>query len=145
MKKIIIILAITISSLAAFAGEENVNTKVLNAFSREFAGAKDVKWTANETYYKASFVFNGQYLYAFYQLDGELMAMTRNISSLDLPMNLQTSLKKNYAGYWITDLFEISNNGGTNYYITMENAGSKIVLKSSSTGSWSVFNKSVKL
>ena len=42
MKKIIIMLAITISSLAAFAGEENVNKKVLNAFSQEFAGAKDV-------------------------------------------------------------------------------------------------------
>ena len=32
MKKIIIMLAITISSLAVFAGEENVNKKVLNAF-----------------------------------------------------------------------------------------------------------------
>ena len=41
-------------------------------FSQEFAGAKDVKWTANETFYKASFVFNGQYVYAFYQLDGEI-------------------------------------------------------------------------
>jgi|SRR5688572_23756897 len=144
MKKIIIMLAITISSLAVFAGEENVNSKVLNAFSREFAGAKDVKWTENETFYKASFVFNGQYVYAFYKLDGELMAMTRNISSLDLPMSLQTSLKKNYASYWISDLFEISNNDGTNYYITMESAGSKIVLKSSSGGNWSIFKKSAK-
>jgi hypothetical protein len=144
MKKIIIMLAITISSLAVFAGEENVNKKVLNAFSREFAGAKDVKWTAHETFYKASFVFNGQYVYAFYQLDGEMMAMTRNISSLDMPMKLQTSLKNNYSGYWISDLFEISNNDGTNYYITMENAGSKIVLKSSSAGDWSVFKKSPK-
>ena len=128
MKKIIIMLAITISSLAVFAGEENVNTKVLNAFTREFAGAKDVKWTTNETYSKASFVYNGQYVYAFYQLDGELMAMTRNISSLDLPIKLQSGLKKGYEGYWISDLFEISNSDGTNYYITMENADSKIVL-----------------
>jgi len=143
MKKIIIMLAITISSLAAFAGEENVNTKVLKAFSEEFAGAKDVKWTENDTYYKASFVFNGQYVYAFYKLDGELMAMTRNISSLDLPMTLQSSLKK-HTGYWISDLFEISNNDGTNYYITMENAGSKIVLKSNSAGNWNVFKKSAK-
>ena len=101
MKKIILMLAITLSSFAAFAGEENVNTKVLNAFSREFAGAKDVKWTANKTFYKASFFFNGQYVYAFYQLDGEMMAITRNISSLDLPVKLQTNLKKGYeaTGY----------------------------------------------
>ena len=145
MKKIIIMLAITISSLAVFAGEGNVNTKVLNAFSREFAGAKDVKWTTNETYSKASFIFNGQYLYAFYQPDGELLAMTRNISSLDLPISLQTSLKKGYEGYWISDLFEISNNDGTHYYITMENADSKIVLKSTTDGKWNNFKKSAKI
>ena len=144
MKKIIIMLAVTISSLAAFAGEENVDKKVLNAFNHEFAGATDVKWTANDTYYKASFVFNGQYVYAFYKLDGELMAMTRNITSLDMPMKLQTSLKNNYSGYWISDLFEISNNEGTNYYITMENAGSKIVLKSTSGSNWNVYKKSAK-
>jgi hypothetical protein len=145
MKKIIIMLAITISSLAVFAGEENVNKRVLNAFSEEFAGAKDVKWTTNETFSKASFVFNGQYVYAFYQLDGELLAMTRNISSVDLPIKLQSSLKKGYEGYWISDLFEISNNDGTNYYITMENADSKIVLKSTSGGNWNSFKKSAKI
>lgn len=145
MKKIIIMLAVAISSLPAFASEENVNTKVLNAFGREFAGAKDVKWTTNETFYKASFVFNDQHVYAFYKLDGELMAITRNISSLDLPLNLQSSLKKGREGYWISDLFEISNSEGTNYYITMENANSKIVMKSNSGGNWNVYKKSVKI
>jgi len=145
MKKIIFMLAITISSFAAFAGEEKVNSKVLNAFSREFAGAKDVKWTTNKTFYKASFVFNDQYVYAFYQFDGELMAMTRNISSLGLPVKLQTGLKKNYEGYWISELFEVSNSEGTKYYITMEKADSKIVLKSSGDGSWNVFKKSTKI
>ena len=144
MKKIIIMLAVTISSLAAFASEENVDKKVLNAFSQEFAGAKDVKWTSNETFYKVSFVYNSQYVYAFYQLDGELLAMTRNITSLDLPISLQTSLKKGYEGYWISDLFEISNNEGTKYYITMENADSKLVLKSTNAGDWASFKKSAK-
>lgn len=144
MKKILFILAVTISSITAFASE-NVNTKVLNAFSREFAGAKDVKWTVNETFYKASFVYNDQYVYAFYQLDGDLMAVTRNIRSLDLPLNLQKSLKKGHEGYWISDLFEISNSEGTNYYITMENAESKVVMKSTSGGDWNVYSKSVKL
>ena len=145
MKKIILMLAITLSSFAAFAGEENVDTKVLNAFNREFTGAKDVKWTANKTFYKASFVFNGQYVYAFYQLDGELMAITRNISSLDLPMKLQTNPKKGYEGYWISELFEVSNSDATKYYITMEKADSKIILKSNGDGNWNVFKKSTKI
>ena len=145
MKKIILMLAITLSGFVAFAWEENVNTKVLNAFSREFTGAKDVKWTTNKTFYKASFAFNGQYVYAFYQLNGDLMAITRNISSLDLSIKLQSNLKKTYDGYWISELFEVSNSDGTKYYITMETADSKIVLKSNSDGNWNVFKKSTKI
>ncbi len=144
MKKIIIMLAIAISSLTAFAGEENVSSTVLNAFNKEFAGAKDVQWTSADNYYKAAFVFNGQNVTAFYQLDGELIAMTRNISSLELPISLQTNLKNNYSKYWISDLFEISNNDGTSYYITLENADSKIVLKSDSN-KWNTFKKMAKI
>lgn len=145
MKKIIIMLAIAISSLTAFAGEENVSSTVLNAFNKDFAGAKDVQWTSTNDYYKAAFVFNGQSVNAFYQLDGGLIAMTRNISSLELPISLQANLKKNYSKYWISDLFEVSNNEGTIYYITMENADSKIVLKSSGTGKWNAFKKMAKI
>ncbi|MGZ5218902.1 MAG: hypothetical protein ACXWV6_03975 [Chitinophagaceae bacterium] len=144
MKKIIIMLAIAISSLTAFAGEENVSSTVLNAFNKEFAGAKEVQWTSADNYYKAGFVFNGQNVTAFYQLDGELIAMTRNISSLELPISLQTNLKNNYSKYWISDLFEISNNEGTSYYITLENADSKIVLKSDSN-KWNTFKKMAKI
>src|SRR5687768_18415678 len=132
MKKIIIMLAVAISSLTAFARVENVSTTVLNSFNKQFAGAKEVQWTTTNDYYKAAFVYNGQNVSAFYQLDGGLIAMTRNISSLELPISLQTNLKNNYSKYWISDLFEISNSEGTSYYVTLENADSKIVLKSNS-------------
>ena len=145
MKKIIIMLAIAISSLTAFAGEENVSATVLNSFNKEFKGAKDVQWTNTNDYYKAAFVFNGQNVNAFYQLDGGVIAMTRNISSLELPISLQANLKNNYSKYWISDLFEVSNQEGTSYYITMENADSKIVLKSSGNGRWNTYKKMAKI
>jgi len=145
MKKIIIMLAIAISSFTAFAAEENVSSTVLNSFNKEFSGAKDVQWTTTADYYKANFVYNGQNVNAFYHLDGELLALTRNISSLELPFSLQTSLKKNYSKFWISDLFEISNNEGTSYYITVENAGSKVVLKSNGTSKWETYKKMTKI
>ncbi len=118
---------------------------MLNAFNKEFAGAKDVQWTSTNDYYKAAFVYNGQNVNAFYKSDGELLAMTRNISSLELPINLQTNLKNNYNNYWISDLFEVSYNEGTSYYITMENADAKVVLKSDGSGKWDVFKKIAKI
>jgi hypothetical protein len=144
MKKIIITLAVALSTLSSFAGEENVNTRVLNSFNSEFASAKEVTWTAGNNYYKAAFVFNSQHVFAFYNTDGELLGLTRYISSLDLPMNLQSDLRKGYGNYWISDLFEVSNNEGASYYITMENADTRIVLKSTFGSDWSVYQKITK-
>lgn len=146
MKKMILMLAVALSSVFAFAGEENaeIKSEVLDAFKSEFATAKEVKWTANETYYKADFIFNNQYIAAYYTPTGEMMGVTRNISSLDLPVSLQAKLKKEYSKYWISELFELSNNDGTTYYVTLENADKKIVLKSTGNNNWNVFKKVVK-
>lgn len=137
-------LAIAISSFAVFAGEENVNNNVLTSFSKDFAGASEVKWTTGSEFYKATFVYNSQSVMAYYTTDGELLGLTRYISSLDLPFNLQTNLKKEYTDYWISDLFEVSNNDGTNYYITLEKADAKVVLQSANGSKWSVYKKSTK-
>jgi hypothetical protein len=144
MKKIILTIAIAISSFLAFANETKVNTTVLSAFNSEFAGAKEITWTSGTGFYKASFLYNSQHVAAFYSFDGEMLGMARNISSLDLPMNLQSSLKKEYGGRWISDLFEFSNEEGTHYYITLEQADSKIVLKSDNGSQWSVYKKTDK-
>jgi hypothetical protein len=146
MKKIIVTLAIAISSLSAFAGEESIAPKVLDAFKNEFISAKEVEWTAGADYYKATFTYNDRHVFAFYNADGELLALTRNISSSDLPLNLQSDLKKeNYTTYWISDLFEAAKDGITEYYVTLENAGTKIVLKSTNGSEWNTYKKTRKI
>jgi len=145
MKKIIITLAIAVSSLAVFAGEGNVSAEVLKAFNKEFTTAQDVKWATTTNYYKATFIFTDQHVSAFYSFDGELLRITRNISSLDLPVKLQAKLKKNFSSYWISDLVEISNNDGTHYYITLENADTKMIMQSNGDASWNGFKKIEKV
>lgn len=144
MKRIILTLAIAFSSFAVFAKDTKVSNAVLNAFNSEFVDAKDVQWSSGTGFYKASFTYNDQYVTAFYGFDGQMLGVARNISSLDLPLNLQSSLKKDYSGRWITELFEVSNEEGTHYYITLEQADSKITLKSSNGSKWSVYKKSTK-
>jgi hypothetical protein len=140
MKKIILTLAIAIGSLTSFAREAEVTQKVLDAFNSEFNQATEVSWTVAKDYYKATFMYNDRYVFAYYTENGELLAMTRYISSEDLPLSLITSLKKNYGDYWISDLFEMAKNEGTQYVVTLENADSKLILKASS-GTWSVHQK----
>lgn len=138
-------LAIAVSSLFAFAGEENVSKDALKAFDKEFTGAREVKWTVSSEYYRVSFVHNDQYISAFYNTSGELLAVTRNISLLNLPLKLQAELRGDYSEYWISDLFEISNDEGTHYYITVEKADSKVILKSEGNTEWTVYKKISKV
>jgi len=140
----ILVLAILVSTMSAFAGNVNVSEKVLNAFKTDFITAQEVVWSAGSNYYKATFNYNGKYVFAFYNENGELLGITRYISPVDLPLLLQNYLKKNYTGYWVSDLFEVSKNGGINYYITLENADAKIILNSSGT-TWDVFQKTKKV
>jgi len=147
MKKFILMLVtlVTIGSGAAFAkDEETVNQQVLNSFKQEFADARDVSWQTNREFVKATFTLNDQVMFAFYSQTGDLLAITRNISSDKLPISLLTGLKKNYSEFWITDLFEMVAGGGSTYYVTVQNADVEVVLKSNEFGSWEVYKKSRK-
>lgn len=145
MKRLVVTLTIALSlfSLSSFANGEGVSPKAIASFNNSFKTAKEVNWTVTNNFYKADFSLNGQYVTAFYDSEGKMMALTRNISSLQLPMTLQADLKKNYDCYWITDVLEMATEEGTSYYITVENADTQLVLKSN-FGSWSTFKKQRK-
>ena len=145
MKKILIAITILFTVAAnAFAGEE-IKPEVLDAFKNKFTCAKEVTWEAGSNYYKAAFNYNGNWLFAYFSKTGGLIGLTRNISSTQLPMYLQSSLQKKYDDFWITGLVEESNAKGFNYYITIRDADQKIVLKSKNGGDWEIYSKQQKL
>ena len=146
MKKTIFTLALSlILGTASFANnDESINQKAVQSFKKEFAQAKDVSWQKAGDLVKATFTLNERVLFAYYNEAGDLMAITRNITTDLLPIALQTSLRKDYAGYWVSDLFEMVTGGQTNYYVTLENADHKIVMKSEDFGNWSNYRKERK-
>ena len=144
--KILIGVFVLLTSISsAFAnGKEEVSDKIIKSFEKEFAGAQDVQWTTSKDFVKVTFTLNEQVVYAFYEQDGKLLGVTRNIVSSQLPINLYTDLKKNYSTHWITDLFEMASSNENVYYVTLENADQKLVLKSSGTSGWELFRKERK-
>ena len=141
MKKIILSAAILLMMGAgAFANtNDEVNQQTAQAFHKEFAAARNVSWEQKKDYIKATFLLNDQVLFAYYSYTGELQAVVRNIVSDKLPINLLTTLKNDYSGYWISDLFEVSADEQTTYYVTLENADTKINLRSNGD-SWEVYS-----
>ena len=145
MKKIFIILGlVAVTGICSAYPSERVSQKVLASFKSEFSSASNVEWETGNNYFRATFSLNEQRIFAFFDLDGELMSVGRYISSPQLPLNLFANLKTDYDGYWITDLFEISNGEGVNYYVTLENADTKMILHSSNAGAWTSYSKSKK-
>jgi hypothetical protein len=146
MKRTIFALALSlILGSASFANnDESINEKAAQSFKKEFAQAKDVSWQKSGDMFRATFSLNERVLFAYYNQSGDLMAITRNITTDQLPIALQALLRKNYTEYWVSDLFEMVSGGQTSYYITVENADHKVVLKSEDFGSWSTYRKEKK-
>ena len=128
----------------SFATDVKISPVVLESFSTSFEDASEVKWSVSNELYRADFNFNDQYISAYFDAGGNIVAEVKNITSLQLPLCLQKGLKKHLQNLWITELFEVNNNEGTSYYVTLENADTKLVLKSTGTAGWSTFQKQRK-
>ena len=144
-KIVLFTLALMLSFSTSFAGTINgVDERISNSFIKDFASAEDVQWEKGNSYVKATFKMSGQVMFAYYSEVGSLIAVSRNITSTQLPIGLLTELKNNYREMWISDLFEIAMNNDTSYYITLQNGDYTLVLKSNNGSSWEVFKKERK-
>jgi len=132
------------SGFAANNEEVKINGEIRTAFQKDFQNGQIIGSEARKNFTKLTFKMNGIVLFAYYSETGQLLAVTRNILSTQLPIALQMNLKKDYSNYWITDLFEINGDGQNCYYITMENADTKLTLRSNGDDTWDVYEKSDK-
>lgn len=146
MKKIVFVFGFLLAAAVSYAyPSEKVSPKVLASFKTEFSGAKEVAWETGNNYFKASFSLNEQRVFAYYTIEGQLISLGRYISSFQLPLHLFSDLKNDYSKYWVSDLFEVSNSEGLHYYITLETADAKLILRSSNGGAWSTYSKNKKV
>lgn len=137
MKPLFILLTVLSSFFAGATNHtDDIAPRAIKSFERTFSNASEVSWSFSENLYKASFQVAGQYASAYYNNLGELVVVTRNISPLQLPVVLLAGIKKAYAQQWVSDLIEVTDETGTYYFITLEDADQKLILKSEGATSW---------
>ena len=115
------------------------NKEIKASFAHDFQNAELVSTETRDNYTKVVFKLNQQVMTAFYSTSGELLAVTRNIVSSQLPVSLLMSFKKHYGEFWITDLFEMSQDAQSSYYLTLENSDTRMTLHSNGD-SWEVYS-----
>jgi hypothetical protein len=72
-----------------------------------------------------------------------MLGVSRNLSSNDLPFNLRMNLQSYFEKYWVTEAFEYATPASDSYYVTLENADVKLILKSES-GVFQLYKKTIK-
>lgn len=138
-------LLLTFITGTAFSNNTDaINRKVLTTFTKTFANAEDVQWEVKKDLFKATFKLQGQTIFAYFNIHGEQVALSRNISVYQLPLNLATQLQKGYNQYWLTQLFEVSTANENAYYAVVESVNYITTYKANGTNSWTVFKKEKK-
>jgi hypothetical protein len=140
---IVLIVLMTTSTFATNI-DGSITKRALTTFSSLYGDVKEVKWERSEDFIKASFTKDDHAHFAFFTPGGELMGTCRNISATELPVFLQSELKKQRANSWISELFEFTKDDETSYFVTIENADHRVVLKSSDYASWTQYSRTKK-
>jgi len=150
MKKQLVILILSLFSLSAFSNsvdseDAKVNKVVLTKFEKSFPNAKDVNWEKAGPFIKARFELNGYYMVIYFNSVGDQVAVTRNLSAIQLPLPAYISLKEKLAdGKWLTELFELAKDDSTTYYASIEDAEYTYVMKAENGGDWKLYKKTKK-
>ncbi len=145
MKKLFITTAViaTLISTSVFADGTkkasttvNVSNRVLNNFYTDFADAKNVNWTVNRNFQKADFVANDTKMTAFYNLQGEFVALTTSVDAKAIPAKAQAEIADKYKGYAVKDVIVIQNNtelnpdaDETGYFVDLKSDTKEVLVR----------------
>ena len=112
-----------------FAKDVNVTPAVMQTFESEFLNVSDVQWSVVDHLYKAEFKEDGEETIAFFNPDGSLVARCQYLSISDLPRAMQRSLKADAAFDNVTEIFEVQNDAGADYYVTVKKGSETKIIK----------------
>ena len=130
MKQIITtLLAAALLFTGRAAATDLVPVSVMQEFFITFTNAQDVKWEKRNGFDIASFVHKGIKKSAVYDQSGKLVTTARQILPSELSAGLQQDLKKRFADFYVATLFEMQDEEGTNYFITITNGSEERILK----------------
>lgn len=148
MKKLFILALIAIATgTSAFAGPSSKSTKVSEHFAASFSAAKNVSWTKNDDFDKATFELNNETVNVFYDKFGNLIATSKIMAFDKLPKAaLETiTTKYTYPEFQLKECIEMVNDTKEkNYYVSLDKEDETVVLEINKNGVVKVFDRITK-
>jgi hypothetical protein len=148
MKKFFLSLVLGLSVLTqSFASDGGkINPRLVKSLEKQFAGAQSVHWESitKENLYHARFVYNNERLSAFFEANGNILAVGRYIDVKSLPLLISQRINNQYPKHSIQDVIEYTTEGETSYVISIDNEKERVVLRAYNNGTSYVFKKAKK-
>ena len=148
MKKTVTVLTaiVMLFATSAFAMDgDNVSAKVAAAFKSDFSNVSQVTWKKTSDFYFATFQLTNVSVEVAYNEDGEMVGTSRKITSSQMPLSISLELSKKYGEYRVSEqVQELTYEGQTSYYLSVENDKQVVKLKCSSNGEVDVEGKTKK-
>lgn len=139
MKKLILAAFIAISSVTAVA-QTGGNKKVNVSFYATFPEASNVSWSQKKSFVVISFTECNQPVQAYYDYDGNQIAVTRNIRLDNMTMPALSAVQKKYLGYDFVGGVEMEHSeDGHSYYVSLQRNSRRVILRVSMEGDLKVF------
>jgi len=146
MKKTIFATALLVAlSAAAFAGEKNIDKKLLNDLTVALKDSRIGEWTDKADYTQFTFNFNGKAAAAYYDENNELLGFGIHFTQADLPQFITDAVKKKYNDWAIADaMVFINEDGYVNYFAHVKKDKANIALNITTAGEVSIYSKMLK-
>jgi hypothetical protein len=143
MKKLFITAAIaTLFSASVFAdGTKKANTvnvsySVVSQFDADFSNATNIVWTVDNKFQKADFILEGVRTTAFYNHQGEFVALTMDVDAKAIPAAAMKEIAADYKGYTVNEVIVVQNNTAVNpdaeenaYFADLKSGDKEVLVK----------------
>jgi len=144
MKKIFLTIAtiglLGTSVYAADGGKKALKTpevtySVKNEFDSTFSEAKEVSWTITNNVQKASFLLKDVKMTAFYNLQGEYLGVTQDVTYSDLDAKAQKQITAKYADYKVGEVIKLTtadndtNSDQTVYFVDLAGKTDELLVR----------------
>ena len=122
-------------TISAFAKPTEVSKFIVKQFQKQFNQINDVTWKTTNEFISASFHTDGKKTSVFYNNDGNLIGVSKEVTLTDLPKAAQKTIDEHYSKFNVASVIEFTEANGTfNYYIQLQNERKQIILKADELG-----------
>lgn len=147
MKNLFLVGLLTVTVTAsAFAKVDpnSVNNAAATEFRLEFKKASDVTWTTTDKFIRASFIFHGEKMEAYYHPNGEKIGTFRSTNLDDLPIQAKRTFVRKFNGYTVKEVMEFNGAEESAYFLSAENEKEVVILKVTYSNQLSVYKRTKK-